>query len=245
MIEPTDERMYGDRADLYDRIYADKDYRQEAEHLRDLLHDYGVEPGARILEAACGTGRYLQYLDRWFDVSGFDLHPPMLEIAGDRLRDRDIELFQTDMAELEVETSFGAVVCLFASIAYLKTDAKLARTARRFYETVEPGGIVVVEPWLFPEQYITGQPSLHTYESDDLVISRQSVSKRRGNVSVLDLHWLVGRCDEDVEHFTETHELRMYTVREMLHAFSEAGFATRYDPDAYTTLFVAKRLQMS
>lgn len=51
--------LYGDRAELYDRLYSFKDYTREAADLVTLARSEGVPDGATVLEAACGTGLYM------------------------------------------------------------------------------------------------------------------------------------------------------------------------------------------
>ena len=65
--------MYEERAALYDAIYHWKRYEEESAALHALLASEGVDDGARVLEAACGTGSYLVHLAARYAVSGFDL----------------------------------------------------------------------------------------------------------------------------------------------------------------------------
>ena len=77
-----DEGMFGDNAELYDLIYHSKDYEAESRKLYEVLQAEGVPEGATVLEAACGTGAYLEHLRHRYDVSGFDLSPQMVELAS-------------------------------------------------------------------------------------------------------------------------------------------------------------------
>lgn len=218
--------MYADRAELYDVIYDWKDYETESEALRELLRDRGVEDGSRVLEAACGTGNYLRYLEQWYDVAGFDLSPEMIEIADGKLGTDD--LFVADMEEFVADEPFDAVVCLFSSIGYVQGTEALEETFANFYRSLGPGGVVVVEPWVTPENFEEGRPAMHASESEDLQLCRQCVGRGEGRVSVLDFHWLVARRDDGVEHFTDRHEMYMFTREEYLDAFDRAGFDAEF-----------------
>jgi ubiquinone/menaquinone biosynthesis C-methylase UbiE len=117
--QPIEENvLYRDRAILYDLIYHWKDYTKEARRVRDLLHAEDIRDGSRVLEAACGTGTYMQHLGEWFDVAGFDLYDEMLTIAREKLP-AGTTLFQADMTDFAVERSFDALLCLFSSIVYV------------------------------------------------------------------------------------------------------------------------------
>jgi len=213
---------YADRADLYDKIYAWKDYESEARRLRQLLLNAGVEEGARVLEVACGSGPHMHHLVDTFETTGTDLNEPMLALARERLP--DVTFFPADMAELRVEEPFDALLCLFSSIGYMHGIEPLARAARAFAAALMPGGVVVIEPWLSRDMFVDGTPSLYTWEDDKLKLARASVVRAEGRKSVLEFHWMVARRGQGVERFTERHELWMFNRSEYLDAFRGAGF---------------------
>jgi len=196
--------MYGDRAELYELLYRFKDYAAEAAEVAARLRDLGVPPGARVLEAACGTGSHLVHLAEDFAVAGFDLNEGMLAQARAKLP--GVELFRADMAELRVGAPYDALLCLFSSIGYVFPRDRLDATARAFFQALRPGGVALVEPWFEPDAWSVGRPHLQTYEDEAVKLCRANVSAREGELSVLDFHWLVARKDAPaVEHFTERH----------------------------------------
>ncbi len=226
MSEPS---MYAERADLYDLIYSWKDYRREATRIRALLAAEGVADGARLLEAAVGTGSHLVFLKDHYDANGFDLSQPMLEVARRKLP--GIPLWRADMASFTVTAPYDALVCLFSSIGYLRDAASLAGCAASFARALVPGGALVVEPWFAPEAWTVGKPHVVHYASEEIALARMCVSERKGELAVMDLHWLVGRRGGTVEHFVEHHELWLCPHDRLVGAFRDAGFDVRYDPD--------------
>lgn len=233
--------MYGRRAWLYDLIYAGKDYASEAKALRELLGEHGVGDGASVLEAACGTGCYLEHLDAWYEVAGFDISPEMLELAREKLR--GVELFEADMFRFDAEQTYDAVACLFSSISYAASLDELEAGARNFYRALRPGGVLVVEPWIGPDDFAGGRPSMKVYEDEDIKVCRQFVSKRQGRKTVLDFHWLVAERDKEVESFTSQLVAYLYSPAEYRAALEQAGFEVTYDTHGLSGrgLFVARR----
>ena len=237
------EALYDERADLYDAIYHWKDYAAECERLREVLLAEGVADGARVLEAACGTGSHLEKLRQWYSLSGFDRSPEMLRVASTKLGPEG--LFEADMAAFEApEAPFDAVLCLFSSIGYLLDEQSLQAAARCFAAALRSGGTLVVEPWITPEDFNAGRGAMHTYDSEDLKLCRMALSAVEGEISFFDFHWLVSRPSKPVEHFVERHELRLFTRPQMIQAFEAAGFDVRFESDGLMAgrgLYVGRR----
>jgi SAM-dependent methyltransferase len=224
--------LYGERAELYDLLYSFKDYDGESARLRELLRAEGVADGAALLEAACGTGAYLERLQRWYQVSGVDVNAGVLEVARQKLP--EVDLLQADMAELTLAEPVDALVCLFSSIGYVFPEERLRQTARSFHAALRPGGVLLVEPWLTPDGIEGGRPSVQTYESEDLKLVRANVTRVEGQRSLFDFHWLVVPRDRPVEHFVEQHELWLCPRETMTAAFEDAGFEVRWDEEGLT-----------
>jgi daunosaminyl-N,N-dimethyltransferase/N-dimethyltransferase len=220
--------MYGRRAALYDRIYHYKPYDDEAERVAGLLAAEGVPDGSSVLEAACGTGSYLQPLKRHFEMSGLDLHPGMLDIARKKAGD-DVRLIAADMRDFELDTPVDAIVCLFSSIGYLRPDG-LDQALACFHRAVRPGGVVIIEPWIEPQNMRDRSPHLQTYHSPELHVARACVSELDGRVARMDFHWMVVSPD-GIEHFTDVHEMWCSTREEMTAALESAGFTVRWEEE--------------
>ena len=69
-------------AAFYDALYSWKDYPAEAARLRELIARH--TDGTRLLDVACGTGKHLEQLQRWYEVEGLDLDPGLLDLARQR-----------------------------------------------------------------------------------------------------------------------------------------------------------------
>jgi dTDP-3-amino-3,4,6-trideoxy-alpha-D-glucopyranose N,N-dimethyltransferase len=95
---------------------------------------------------------------------------------------------------------------------------------------LEPCGVLVVEPWLSPERVMVPHVAAVFVDEPELKIARINAIEVDGNRSILELHYLVGTPDS-VEHFTELHELTLFTDDETLDAFRSAGLEVEHDPD--------------
>ena len=72
------------------------------------------------------------------------------------------------------------------------------------------------------------RPHVLAADAPDLVLARVTVSGRNGRTSTTDMHYLVGR-PEGIEHFSEYHELGLFTRQEMRDALEQAGLDADYD----------------
>jgi SAM-dependent methyltransferase len=213
-------------ARFYDVIYSWKDYTREAERLHELIHAHGGRAGDALLDVACGTGMHLTHLKRYYAVEGLDLDAELLAIA--RERNPDVVFHQDDMVTFDLGRQFGVILCLFSSIGYVKTEERLRETIANFARHTRPGGVVIVEPWLMPDVYRPGGIHALFVDQADLKIARMNNSGLEDGVSVLHMEYLVG-TPEGITHFTERHELGLFTHEQYLEAFRAARLEVSHD----------------
>ena len=223
--------MFSQSAAWYDRFHDGKGYAGEARRVAELVRRH--RPGAAsLLDVACGTGRHLEHLRREFDCEGLDLDGRLLAVARRRLP--GMRLTRADMADFDLGRHFDAVTCLFSSVGYLATVERLRAAVAAMARHLEPGGVLVVEPWILPEAWIEGgTTSVQVVEDAGRKLVRVIASSRQGAISVLRMHYAVA-ADGDVLSADERHELRLFGHHEYAAAFLAAGLDTSWDPEGLT-----------
>jgi SAM-dependent methyltransferase len=222
--------LFTKSARYYDALYSFKDYEDAARRIHETIQ--ALRPGARrLLDVGCGTGRHLETLRRWYDVEGADIGAELIEVARERLP--GIPLHHQDMASLALPHRFDVITCLFSAIAYVKTAARLEETIAAFARHLEPGGLAIIEPFFSPDRYWTDRVTLNVVNEEDLkIVWMYSSTPPEDGIATLDIHYLVG-TPEGVDHFTERHELGLFSDDDYGRAFKDAGLAAYFDPEGY------------
>lgn len=223
--------MFTKSADFYDLLYHSKDYQKESEVLTDQIKSRKPD-ASTMLDICCGTAEHHRYLKNEFHIEGVDLNEAFIHLA--KKKHPTCTYHIADMVDFELEKQYDVILCLFSSIGYVKTVDRLTATLACFHKHLTDGGLVIVEPWLTPDNWSNGKIHMLTYESDDVNICRMNKSETEGNVSVLHFHYLLGRPEKGVEHFEETHELALFTQDEMREAFQGADLEVTFDEQGIT-----------
>jgi SAM-dependent methyltransferase len=215
--------LYDRSAVLYDAMYRGigKDYAAESDEVAELV--LGRRPDARtLLDVACGTGGHLEHLRHRFAVTGLERSRHMAALARQKLP--DVEVHEGDMRRFDLGATFDAVTCLFGSIGYMGTTDDLARALTAMVASLSPGGVLVVDPWLFPERWVDGHVGAVAASEPGMAVARVTTSHRLGRLSVLEFHYTAATAD-GVDRFSERHEMGLFTRAEYEAAFLRAGAA--------------------
>ncbi|MBX3172738.1 MAG: class I SAM-dependent methyltransferase [Candidatus Eremiobacteraeota bacterium] len=221
--------MFKRSAAFYDAIYSFKDYAAEAEQILGWARQHGRGQG-RLLDAACGTGRHAEYLSKSYAITGIDLDEGLLEHARRRLP--QAEFLAGDMCTARFDKKFDVITCLFSAIGYLDPP-QLQQACRNFYEHLETGGVVLIEPWLRPEMIRPGHVGIDQAEFEGIKLVRMSRLQIEGNVSICQFRYLIGTASE-IRQESEDHRLTLFTLPEYQKALEDAGFEFHWDEQGLT-----------
>ena len=219
--------MFTESAEIYDLIYAEfKNYAKESERLAALIRR--VNPHCQsILDVACGTGEHMRHLTATgFRVDGIDLDERFAHLAA--RKNAQSRVWCSDMASLNVGERYDAVLCLFSSIAYVRTLERLVATLRGFRQHLNVGGVIIVEPWFGPGQLDPSFVMRNAAEAPGLRVERVSHLEIRDRISRLRFDYTL-TDSSGTRHATELHEMGLFTTDEMLAAFAAAGVAAEHD----------------
>ncbi len=219
------DKLYSDLAKYYDLIYSLKDYEEEAKKIRIWIDKYKKTVDNTLLDVACGTGGHIQFLKKHYEVTGIDLSEAMLSFA--ERRNPDIVFYKQDMRCLDLKSKFAAIICLFGSISYLLSISDIEETAISFFKHLIPGGIALVEPIFYKEDYRPDHIGLHTVDNPDVKIARIDISEKKEDYIILDFRYLIATPD-GIEYYEDPNKIGLINKIDFKKTFKKAGFETEF-----------------
>jgi SAM-dependent methyltransferase len=144
-VSDTDKVFAGSIPKLYEAYLVPLIFQPYAD---DLAARFGVDPPARLLELAAGTGVVTRALAAGLDertaIVASDLNQAMLDHARAVGTSRDVEWLQADAMQLPFDDeAFDAVVCQFG-VMFFPDKARAFAEVRR---VLRPGGRFVFSVW--------------------------------------------------------------------------------------------------
>lgn len=220
--------QYSQSAAWYDRIYAaiGKDYTAEAQVVDGIIR--ARCPGASsLLDVGCGTGMHLEQCAQLYDETwGLDLDEGFSACARARCHGSTVRI--GDMRSFALGRTFDAVTCMFSAVGHVGGVDALRDAVASMAAHLNPGGVLVIEPWFAPEVWRDGHYGVEVSEAPESTLVRVNHSTSDGNVSVVHFAWTeVSRSG--IVRVDETLRLTRFTAGEYLAAFEAAGLSATFD----------------
>ncbi len=155
----------------------------------------------------------------------------MLRIA--REKHPEVVFHQGDMTGFKLKNRFDVVTCLFSAIGHVKTKTRMRKAVRNMANHLQPGGLMILEPWITPANFRKGLIGWDFVDKPNLKIARINISKVKGPISAFEYHYLIGTPGR-IQHVTDKVPSGLWTHKEYLDAFHDAGLKARFDIEGLT-----------
>ena len=134
---------------LYYDVAFSWDIEPEIDFLGQLFREHVPFPVERMLEPACGAGRFLVALPQHgYRVTGYDSSPAMLDYAREKVEKAgtsgDVTLVRAAMETAVFPREFDAALNSINSLGYLLDDDDIVSHFRLTGEALKPGGIYII-----------------------------------------------------------------------------------------------------
>lgn len=212
-------------AQVYDHLTENVEYEARSAYISGFFLQYGVEPGAQVLDLACGTGSISRcLLERGYRVTGVDLSADMLTIAQSKCPEG--AFYRASMTEYSAPAQFDACVCLLDSINHLTALSDVEDCFCRVAENLRPGGLFLfdVNTVYKHRQVLAGQTFVFDEEDYYLVWDNEALDDTAVRV-LIDLFCYNG---ESYDRLSDSFIERAYTHRQLTAALSEFEILGRY-----------------
>jgi SAM-dependent methyltransferase len=180
----------------------------------------GLPPAAKVLDLCCGQGRHsVRLAQAGLQVTGLDLSPNLLEVAGQHAEAAGVELtlVHGDMREIPFQGEFDAIVNLFTAFGYFDSDADNQRVLDGVARALRPGGQFLID--LPNVYYVRGLDSLRIWRETEVGPLFQDVTfdPWTGRDTTI-LYWF-----DNGERKTRSFNVRTYASHEMIAMLRAAG----------------------
>lgn len=233
--------IYTGFAKAYDTFMDNIPYGEWVEFIRRKLSKYGIKDGI-MLDLGCGTGTLTGLLsDAGYDMIGVDSSIEMLDIAKEKLGDRqDILFLCQDMREFELYGTVKAIVCVCDSINYILEKEELREVFKLVNNYLDPDGIFLFDfrtPFSYEE--IGAETIAENREEMSFIWDNYYYEEQKINEYELSL--FIREDGNLFRKYTETHYQRAYSLEEMREVLEDSGLIFLEASEDYTDKNVGEK----
>jgi SAM-dependent methyltransferase len=216
-------------AAAYDALYHDKDYPAECDLIEAVFARHAERRVEHVLDLGCGTGGHAVLLaERGYEVVGVDRSAEMLRRARQRGGPARFQVGDLTSLDLGPESTFDAVLIMFAVLGYLTENAELESGLRAARRHLDEGGLLFADVWYGPA-VLAQRPServkvIDTDTSAQVIRAASGRLDPRRDVCSVDYHlWCLedGKLTAEVR---ERHRMRYFFEPELQAFLSTGGF---------------------
>ena len=239
MAERSSRPFYGEYAWAFD-LLIDRPVGQESAAIAAWFTERGVLPGATLLDAGCGTGRYaVELARRGYAVEGVDRSSELIEAArqSGRRHGNSVSFRVEDLLALPV-ARFDGILCRGVLNDFVNDDARLSVFAAFAGALRRPGVLILdVREWQATRDRKRREPvfrkSVLTDRGQLTFTSTTELDPERQQLLLSETHTLVNDAGEHSSDYRFV--MRCWTRTELESVFERGGFGSvsyfgAYDP---------------
>lgn len=201
---------------FYHKLYANRDEKEAAGFIDELLSVLAPTLQAEMLDLGCGNGRHSKYLaSKGYHVTGLDLAASSIREAK-KQETTSLRFHRHDMRVSFGKDHFDYVFNFFTSFGYFKTSEEDNQVISNIANSLKPGGMFIMDyiNAAYAEKKLV---AIETKETDGIIyhISRWSDDTHFFKKIVIDL--------QKGEPFEYTEQVKKFSVAELEQMFNRHG----------------------
>ena len=238
----TSRPFYGEFAWAFD-LLIDRPVARECTAIARWLVERGVVPGARLLDAGCGTGRYAIELGRrGYVVEGVDQSPELIDVARRSIlrQPSSVSFHVGDLLALS-RAHYDGILCRGVLNDFVEDDARLS-VLDAFGRALRSAGVLIldVREWEATKHRKQREPLFRkSVDTDRGTLTFTSVTEldpERQQLLLSETHTLVNDAGEHSSDYRFV--MRCWTRPELESVFERVGFCSAayfgaYDPSIH------------
>lgn len=238
-MERSSRPFYGEFAWAFD-LLIDRPVTRECMAIAGWLVARGVVPGATLLDAGCGTGRYaIELARRGYVVEGIDRSPELIDVAKRSAIDqsRSLSFHVGDLLALP-NHGYDAILCRGVLNDFVDTGSR-QQAFRSFARALRRGGMLIldVREWEATKSRKQREPlfrkSVDTNRGKLTFTSVTELDPERQQLVLSETHTLVDHAGEHSRDYRFV--MRCWTRTELESLFERVGLGSveyfgAYDP---------------
>lgn len=211
---------------LWLKLHPHRDDAEAQRHAPHILALLGLKVGSRILDVACGAGRYCRaFAGRGLKVTGVDLSLELLEEA--RAKSPNLPgmplYLHWDARSMPFQAQFEAAVSLFTSLGYFPTRQEDLLVLRGVTRALVPGGSFLID-FLNPAHVRASLVDEEQQEVSGLSVElRRRIDEGAAGGPLVIKHVVVRRSGARGVEAEFEERVRLYEPREIDALLAEAG----------------------
>lgn len=246
-------------AAYYDLLYQDKNYKEEAVYIDELINRHMPRTCSTLLDMGCGTGRHAYEFSKLnYQVEGIDISEKMINIARRNFNEGGIFFHHDDIKTATLNKHFDAIVALFHVLCYQVQDEDLLQVFKTAASHLNNEGLFIFDCWYGPG-VLSDPPVIRKKEMEnaDLRITRIAHPHVENdcNAVLVDYSILIEQKNAKMQHHVhEKHRVRYLFKDDVARMAKLSGFEViathpwlqftplKEDEQRWNATFVLKKL---
>lgn len=217
---------------FYDKIYRDKNYKEEADFVDKAIKKYAGNDARTVLSLGCGTCNHdILLAKQGYKITGVDISEEMLAIAREKITreglKKNIELVHSDITRMSVRKEHDVSIAMFNVFGYLVKNKEIDSTLANVARGLKKGGLFMFDCWYQPavlKDTPTDKIKEVVIRKDRLIRLTSSILEINKNLIKISFKSLRIRENKIIEEVEETHPMRYWSLPELRYIFEKNKF---------------------
>jgi|LakMenE01Jun11ns_1017448.scaffolds.fasta_scaffold9674923_2 SAM-dependent methyltransferase len=202
-------------SNIYDKLYANKDYSAEVSFVVNILKKNNVR-SKTILDIGSGTGSHLDiFRKKGYNYLGIEKSKAMCKIA----LKKNINLLNKDIFKVNLKKKYFIITSLFHVISYFIKNSQLEIFFKIISKNLKKDGIFVCDFWYTPAVNFQKLKNKKKVYKDNYCYLERSSNKYKMKNSIVKIIFNFKCYYNSIKkfiYFKEIHKIRHFEIEELI-----------------------------